>query len=165
MSCSAPGNSDSLKRELSVILPWLEEELRTMKASRPCGHCKTVCVRNWKANRHPVFLSKYRSPSRALLRNTLPGSEWYRSFVVSSPCLVMRAQSPRIRSGRKKIRRRPYSHTVRYDQEGNGPTSAAARHKCRAGQLFQRRTGTAQFIRQEGISSMINSPRVESCVF
>ena len=33
----------------------------------------------------------------------------------------------------KKRRRRPYSATVHYDQEGNGPTSAAARHKCRAG--------------------------------
>jgi hypothetical protein len=36
------------------------------------------------------------------------------------------------------------------DQEGSGPTCATARHKCRTGQLFQLRTETAQFIRQEG---------------
>jgi hypothetical protein len=53
-------------------------------------------------------------------------------------------------AGHKKRRRRPYSATVHDDQEGSGPTSAAAWHKCRAGQLFQLRTGTAQFIRQEG---------------
>src|SRR5680860_119336 len=73
------------------------------------------------------------------------------SIVFSSPCLVMRAQSPRIRSGRQKRRRRPYSATVHYDQEGNGPTSAAARHGVYAGQQFQLRTGTAQVIRQEGM--------------
>jgi hypothetical protein len=69
----------------------------------------------------------------------------------------MRAPSPSIRSGHKKRRRRPYSATVHYDQEGNGPTSAAARHKCRAGQLFQLCTGTAQFIRQEGKMPCIGS--------
>jgi hypothetical protein len=53
-------------------------------------------------------------------------------------------------AGHKKRRRRPYSATAHDDQEGSGPTSAAARHKCRARQLFQLRTGTAQFIRQEG---------------
>ncbi|MCP5089212.1 MAG: transposase [Rhodobacteraceae bacterium] len=48
----------------------------------------------------------------------------------------------------------PYSATVHDDPEGNGPTSAAARHECRAGQLFQLRTGTAQFIRQEGAAGL-----------
>lgn len=62
----------------------------------------------------------------------------------------MRAASPGIRPGRKKRRRRPYSATVHYDQEGSGPTSAAARHKCRAGQRLQSRTGANSFIRQEG---------------
>jgi hypothetical protein len=32
--CSAPRNSDRLKLEFSVKLPWLGEELRTMKTSR-----------------------------------------------------------------------------------------------------------------------------------
>jgi len=50
---------------------------------------------------------------------------------------------------------RSYSCAVHVDQEGNGPTSAAARHKCRAGQLFQLRTGNAQIIRQEGTASVM----------
>ncbi len=48
-----------------------------------------------------------------------------------------------------------YSHTGRPSidpPEANGPTSAAAGHKFRAGQLFQLRTGTASVIRQEGTS-------------
>jgi len=67
----------------------------------------------------------------------------------------MRAHSPSVRSGQKKKGGRPYSATVHYDPEGNGPTSAAARHKCRAGKLFQLRTGTSQFIRQEGERDLV----------
>jgi len=37
-------------------------------------------------------------------------------------------------------------------REGNGPTSAAAWHKCLAGQLFQLLTETTPFLRQEGAS-------------
>jgi hypothetical protein len=53
---------------------------------------------------------------------------------------------------------------VRDDQEASGPTSAAARHKCRTGQLFQLRTGTARFIRQEGTTAIRMSSAMSDVV-
>ena len=66
------------------------------------------------------------------------------------PCLVIRAQSPSIRSGHQKRRGRPYSSTVHNDQEGNDPTLAVARHKCRAGRRLLYRTRATLWIKQEG---------------
>ena len=58
--------------------------------------------------------------------------------VVSDKDLDLARENERLRRENRilkeeKRRGRPYSSTVHNDQEGNDPTLAVARHKCRAG--------------------------------
>lgn len=82
------------------------------------------------------------------------------SIIFFSPCLVMRVRSPSIRSAHKKRLGRPYSGTVKYDQEGNDqtpPPLPAMNDVQGRDALLPHETPKA--IRQEGAFFISTSPK------